>query len=473
MTFLGFSAEILARIQFAFTISFHFIFPAFSIGTASYLTVLNAIWLWTRDPAYLKLFEYWKTIFAVTFAMGVVSGIVMSYQFGTNWSSFSDKAGPIIGPLMGYEVLTAFFLEAGFLGIALFGRKRVGDTAHMVAVAIVALGTLISATWITAANSWMHTPAGFTIDTNGVFIPKDWWKIIFNPSFPYRMTHTVLAAFLTTAFAVGAVGAWHLLKDRENRQARIMFSMAMWMAAIITPVQIFVGDIHGLNTLKHQPAKIAAMEGHFETHEDGAPLVLFGIPDDEAETTRYAVEIPKLGSLILKHELHGKIEGLKEWPRDQRPPALMPFITFRIMVGLGFLMLGIGLWSLWARWKGTLYQATWLHRSAVLMGASGFIAVLAGWYTTEVGRQPWTVYGHLRTSESLSPVSALAVGASLLTFIVVYFIVFGAGVYYLLKLMRRPPTPLEDHELDAGPIRTAGITPGPSQDDPLGGQHGN
>lgn len=474
MTFLGLEAEMLARIQFAFTVSFHFLFPAFSIGTASYLAVLNALWLWKRDEAYLKLFEYWKTIFAVTFAMGVVSGIVMSYQFGTNWSAFSDKAGPVIGPLMGYEVLTAFFLEAGFLGIALFGRKRVGDTAHMVAVAMVAVGTLISATWITSANSWMHTPAGFSVDANGIFVPEDWWRIIFNPSFPYRMTHTVLAAFLTTAFAVGAVGAWHLLKDRTNRQARIMFSMAMWMAAIVTPVQIFVGDLHGLNTLENQPAKIAAMEGHYETHKEGAPLVLLGIPDDEAETTRYAIEIPKLGSLILTHSLDGEIKGLKEWPRDQRPPALMLFMTFRIMVGLGFLMLGVGLWSLWARWKGTLYDTPSLHRVAVAMGGSGFLAVLAGWYTTEVGRQPWTVYGHLRTAESLSPVSAPAVGTSLLIFIAVYFVVFGVGVYYLLKLMRRPPTPLDtDQELDAGPIRTAGIVPGATQDHSLGGRHGH
>src|SRR5690606_26699923 len=274
----GQSAELLARFQFAFTVSFHFIFPAFSIGLASYMTVLNALWLWKRDVAYLNLFNYWKTIFAVTFGMGVVSGIVMSYQFGTNWAAFSEKAGAIIGPLMGYEVLTAFFLEAGFLGIALFGRKRVGDGLQMFAVVMVAVGTLISATWITSANSWMHTPAGYSIDGNGTFIPEDWWAIIFNPSFPYRLTHTVLAAFLTTAFAVGAVGAWHLLRDRTNRQARIMFSMAMWMAAVVTPVQIFVGDLHGLNTFEHQPAKIAAMEGHYETHEDGAPLILFGIP---------------------------------------------------------------------------------------------------------------------------------------------------------------------------------------------------
>jgi cytochrome bd ubiquinol oxidase subunit I len=466
MTF-GLTAEVLARLQFAFTVSFHFIFPAFSIGTASYLAVLNALWLWKRDSAYLKLFEYWKTIFAITFGMGVVSGIVMSYQFGTNWSAFSEKAGAVIGPLMGYEVLTAFFLEAGFLGIALFGRKRVGDGLHMFAVAMVAVGTLISATWITSANSWMQTPAGYSIDASGAFMPEDWWAIIFNPSFPYRLTHTVLAAFLTTAFAVGAVGAWHLLKDRENRQARIMFSMAMWMAAIVTPIQILVGDMHGLNTFEHQPAKIAAMEGHFETHTDGAPLILFGLPDDEAETTHFAIEIPKLGSLILTHDLNGEIKGLKEWDRRDRPPALIPFITFRVMVGLGLLMLAVGLWSLWCRWRKTLYSNTWLHRAAVAMGGSGFVAVLAGWYTTEVGRQPYTVYGLMRTADSLSPVDAPAVGASLAAFVIVYFLVFGAGVFYLFGLFRRPPILDDDQELNKGPHRSTGINPGPAQEETI------
>ena len=469
----GQTAEMLARIQFAFTVSFHFIFPAVSIGTASYLAVLNGLWLWKRDPAYLRLFEYWKTIFAVTFGMGVVSGIVMSYQFGTNWSVFSDRAGAVIGPLMGYEVLTAFFLEAGFLGIALFGRKRVGDTLHMVAVVIVAIGTLISATWILSVNSWMHTPAGYSIDANGNFVPEDWWAIVFNPSFPYRLVHTVLAAFLTTAFVVGAVGAWHLLRDRANRQARIMFSMAMWMAVVVTPIQIVAGDLHGLNTLEHQPAKIAAMEGHYDSHPDGAPLILFGIPNEAEQRMDYAVEIPKLGSLILKHDLDAPLQGLDAFPPDQRPPVVIPFYGFRIMVGIGFLMLGIGLWALWARWRGNLFTHTWLHRAAVAMGPSGLVAVLAGWFTTEVGRQPYTVYGLLRTSESLSPVAAPAVGASLAAFVVVYFLVFGAGVFYLFRLFARVPALEDDHELDKGPVRAAGITPGPAQDDPLrqGGKH--
>lgn len=432
------SAEMLARIQFAFTVSFHFIFPALSIGTASYIAVLNALWLRTRDEAYLSLFEYWKTIFAVTFGMGVVSGIVMSYQFGTNWSEFSDRAGAIIGPLMAYEVLTAFFLEAGFLGIALFGRERVGDKLHMFAVAMVAVGTLISATWILSANSWMHTPAGHSVTEDGRFVPEDWWAIIFNPSFPYRLSHVVIAAFLTTAFTVGAVGAWHLRRDSSNRMARIMFSMAMWMALIVTPIQIVVGDLHGLNTLEHQPAKVAAMEGHFDTHQ-GAPLILFGIPDEAREEVRYALEIPKLGSFILTHDWNGEVLGLKEWAEDDRPPVLIPFFAFRIMVAIGFAMLIVGVWSGLARIRGRLYTSKWLHRSAIAVGPLGFVAVLAGWFTTEVGRQPWTVYGLMRTSESLSPVDAPAVATSLIVFVVVYFFVFGAGTIYLLKLMGRVP----------------------------------
>ena len=467
--FLGMTAELLARIQFAFTVSFHFLFPAFTIGLASFLLVLEALWLWKKDAAYLRLFDYWKTIFAVTFAMGVVSGIVMSYQFGTNWSVFSDVAGPVIGPLMGYEVLTAFFLEAGFLGIMLFGRNRVGPGLHVFATAMVAFGTLLSATWILAANSWMHTPAGFEMNAVGQFVPADWWAVILNPSFPYRLVHTVLAAFLTTAFAVGGVAALHLLRDSTNRQAQIMFSMAMWMAAIVTPIQVVAGDLHGLNTFEHQPQKIAAMEGHYETHE-GAPLILFGIPDDEAEITRYSVEIPALGSLILGHAWDAEIRGLKEWPRDERPPALIPFFGFRIMVGIGFLMLGVGLWSLWSRWRGRLYMDKPLHRAALIMGPSGFIAVLAGWFTTEVGRQPYTVYGLLRTSDSLSNVEAPAVGTSLVMFILVYFAVFGAGIFYLLRLANRPPEAGDD-ELDEAPIRTAGITPA-QQIEATGGDHG-
>jgi len=459
----GFSAETLARVQFAFTVSFHIIFPAFSIGLASYLAVLNGLWLRTREDIYLTLFNYWKKIFAVAFGMGVVSGIVMSYQFGTNWSVFSDKAGPVVGPLMAYEVLSAFFLEAGFLGIMLFGRERVGEKLHMFATAMVAFGTLMSATWILAVNSWMQTPAGYSINEVGQFVPEDWWQIIFNPSFPYRFVHMVLAAFLTTSLVVGAVGAMHLLRDRTDKEAQRMFSMAMWMAAIVTPIQIFAGDAHGLNTLEHQPVKVMAMEGHYESHPDGAPLILFGIVDAENREIDYAIEIPNMSSLILKHHLDAPLDGLDTIPDNEEPPVAIVFYSFRIMVGLGFAMLGLGLWSLYARWRGKLFEARWLHRAAIVMGPTGFIAVLAGWITTEVGRQPYTVYGMLRTSDSLAPVDAPAVATSLLAFIVVYFMVFGAGTFYILRMMnKRAATPKLG--LRKGPIRTAGITPAPQID---------
>jgi len=457
-----FSAETLARVQFAFTVSFHIIFPAFTIGLASYLAVLNAQWLRTRDATWLRLFEHWKKIFAVAFGMGVVSGIVMSYQFGTNWSVFSDRAGPVIGPLMAYEVLSAFFLEAGFLGIMLFGREKVGDRLHMAATAIVAVGTLASAFWILSVNSWMQTPQGFSINDAGQFVPEDWWAIVFNPSFPYRLVHMVLAAFLTTAFVVGAVGALHLLRDRTDRCARRNFSMAMWMAVLVTPLQIYAGDLHGINTLEHQPAKVMAMEGHFESHPEGAPLYLFGIPDQENQELDHAVGIPKLSSLILKHDLDAPLDGLESVPREDQPPVGIVFWSFRVMVALGFAMLGVGLWALLRRGQGRLFTSGWLHRAALAMGPSGFVAVLAGWITTEVGRQPFTVYGLLRTGDSLAPVAAPAVGASLLAFIVVYFFVFGAGTFYILRLMGQRP----DHGPGTveGPTRTAGVTPAPQLD---------
>ncbi len=458
----GFTAETLARIQFAFTVSFHIIFPAFSIGLASYLAVLNALWLKTRDETYLKLFTYWKKIFAVAFGMGVVSGIVMSYQFGTNWAVFSDKAGPIVGPLMAYEVLSAFFLEAGFLGIMLFGRERVGDRLHMFATGMVALGTLMSATWILSVNSWMQTPAGYSINSDGQFVPEDWWAIVFTPSFPYRLVHMVLAAYLTTALVVGATGAWHLLRDKTDTAARRMFSMAMWMAVVVTPIQIFAGDAHGLNTLEHQPVKVMAMEGHFDSHPDGAPLILFGIPNVEEKRIDYVVQIPKLSSLILKHDLDAPMDGLDTVADDEEPPVAIVFWSFRVMVGLGFAMLGLGLWSLWARWQRTLTTNRWLHRLAVVMGPSGFVAVLAGWITTEVGRQPYTVYGLLRTSESLSPVDAPAVATSLIAFIVVYFFVFGAGTFYILRMMDKPAE-TQNLGLRKGPLRTATIPIGEQQ----------
>ncbi len=456
-------ALILARIQFAFTVSFHFIFPAFSIGLASFLAVLEGLWLKTGKSVYLDLFRYWLKVFAVAFAMGVVSGIVMSYQFGTNWSVFSDRTGPILGPLMAYEVLTAFFLEAGFLGVMLFGMKRVGRKLHFAATCMVALGTFISAFWILSVNSWMHTPVGYEINDVGQYVPAaPWIEIIFNPSFPYRLVHTLIAAYLTTALAVGAVGAWHLLRDKTNIHARKMFSMAMWMAALVAPVQIFAGDMHGLNTLEYQPQKVMAMEGHYQSHPDGAPLILFGIPDSENKRVDYAVEIPKASSLILKHDLNAPMAGLDTIPDEEEPPVGIVFWSFRIMVGIGFAMLGLGALSLIARWRGRLYDWPLLHRLAILMGPSGFIAVLAGWITTEVGRQPYTVWGELLTADSASPLAAPAVGASLMAFVIVYFFVFGIGVWYIFRLVGKTPHVHEDEPARA-PIRSAGITPGPAE----------
>jgi cytochrome d ubiquinol oxidase subunit I len=459
-------ALLLARCQFAFTVSFHFFFPAFTIGLASYLMVLEGLWLKTARAIYLDLFRYWVKIFAVVFAMGVVSGIVMSYQFGTNWAVFSDKAGPVIGPLMAYEVLTAFFLEAGFLGVMLFGMSKVGKGLHFAATCMVATGTFVSAFWILSANSWMQTPVGYELAANGQFLPgASWPAIVFNPSFPYRLVHTVLAAYLTTAFAVGGVGAWHLLRDRDNAHARRMFSMAMWMAALVTPLQIVAGDMHGLNTLEHQPQKVMAMEGHFTSHPDGAPLILLGIPDSAAKTVRYAVEIPKVSSLILKHDPDAPLAGLDTIPDDEEPPVGVVFWSFRIMVGLGFAMLGIGLWSLLARLRSRLYDWRSLHWAALVMGPAGFLAVLAGWVTTEVGRQPYVIYGLLRTADAASPLDAPAVGASLIAFILVYFAVFGIGIWYILRLMAKGPHPGEPsaNRDETAPIRTAGITPGPTQ----------
>ncbi|WP_417664268.1 cytochrome ubiquinol oxidase subunit I [Pseudidiomarina donghaiensis] len=431
-------AVFLARVQFAFTIAFHIIFPAFTIGVASYLAVLEGLFLKTRNPVYQKLYRYWLKIFAVAFGMGVVSGIVMSYQFGTNWSVFSDKAGPVIGPLMGYEVLTAFFLEAGFLGVMLFGMNKVGERLHFFATLMVAVGTAISAFWILSVNSWMQTPTGYAINEQGQFIVESWMEVIFNPSFPYRLAHMLLAAYLTTAFVVGAVGAWHLLKDSKSAVARKMFSMAMWMALIVAPLQVVVGDFHGLNTQEHQPAKVAAMEGHFKT-EARAPLYLFGWPNEDTAEVDYAIKVPGLASLILKHDVNAEVTGLDAFPQEDWPPVPIVFWSFRIMVGIGLLMVLVGLWSGYLRLRGKLFDSPWLQRSAVFMGPMGFVAVIAGWIVTEVGRQPWVIHGLLRTSDAASPIDAVGVGASLVAFIVVYFLVFGAGTVYILRKMADNP----------------------------------
>ncbi len=446
----------LARIQFAFTISFHIIFPAITIGLASYLAVLEARWLRTGQAVYLDLYRFWSRVFAVNFGMGVVSGLVMAYQFGTNWSGFSRFAGSITGPLLTYEVLTAFFLEAGFLGVMLFGMKRVGPGLHFLATCMVALGTLISSTWIIASNSWMQTPQGHEI-VDGRVVPTDWLQVIFTPSFPYRLAHMVLAAYLATALFVAASAAWHLLRGRDTPALRKMLSMAVGMILLVAPLQALVGDLHGLNTLQYQPAKIAAMEGHWERKDAGGDegraagtsLIVFGLPDMAAETTRYALEIPRLGGLILTHDWNGRIQGLKDFPAADRPNATVLFWTFRAMVGLGLLMIALGLWSLWLRWRGRLYDCRPFLHCTLWMGGAGLLALLAGWLTTELGRQPWVVYGLLRTADAVSAHDALQVGVTLLLFVVIYCAVFGVGIAYLLRLIRVGPLPDPGHGAEA------------------------
>ncbi len=427
----------LARIQFGFTIAFHIIFPAFSIGLASFIAVLEGKYLRSKKHIYLALSQYWTTIFALVFGMGVVSGLVMSYQFGTNWSVFSEKTGPIIGPLMGYEVLSAFFLEAGFLGIMLFGRQKVSEKIHFASVLIVAIGTVISATWILSVNSWMQTPAGYAINEQGQFIATDWLEVIFNPSFPYRFFHMLLAAYLATAFLIAGVSAFHLLKKAKTQSAKILLSMSLGLALFVTPLQIVMGDLHGLNTLEHQPMKVAAMEGLYNT-EKGAPWIVIGLPNNETETVDYALKIPYLGSLILTHTLDGEIKGLNTVEKSLRPPVTPVFFSFRIMVFIGGWMLLLALIGQYLRFKNKLYQSPFFWRLCYYSAPCGFIAILAGWITTEVGRQPYTVYGLLTTYQSASPLDAPVVLTSLIGFVVVYCFVFGTGIYYLCHLMARP-----------------------------------
>ncbi|HEI8296879.1 TPA: cytochrome ubiquinol oxidase subunit I [Proteus mirabilis] len=440
----GLSAFDLARIQFAFTVSFHIIFPAITIGLASFLAVLEGLWLKTRNKDYLALFHFWSKIFAVNFAMGVVSGLVMAYQFGTNWSFFSDFAGSITGPLLTYEVLTAFFLEAGFLGVMLFGWNKVGEKLHFFATCMVALGTLMSTFWILASNSWMQTPQGFEIVNNQV-VPVDWLAVIFNPSFPYRLAHMGVAAFLASAFFIAASASWHLLKGNKTSAMKKMLSMSIWIILILSPIQALIGDMHGLNTLKHQPAKIAAIEGHWQNNPgEATPLILFGIPDMDEEKTKYALQIPYLGSLILTHSLDKQVPALKEFPKDDRPNSLIVFWSFRIMVGLGMLMILVGVWGTWLRYKKKLYQSNLFLRFTFLMAPSGLIAILAGWFTTEVGRQPWVVYGIQRTRDAVSAHGEMHMGISLLIFLIVYGSVFGIGYAYMLKLIRKGAPEVQD-----------------------------
>lgn len=434
-------ALFIARLQFGITIGFHIVLAAFSIGLANFLLVLEGLWLRRKQQIYLDSYKFWLRIFALTVAVGVASGVVMEFEFGTNWGRLATKAGSVIGPLMFYEVMVAFFLEAGFLGIMLFGLNKVGPRLHFFATLMVAVGSLFSAFWILSANSWMQTPAGYSIGADGRFVPEDWLAIIFSPSFPYRFVHMVFAAFLCTAMVVAATGAWHLLRDSRNAGARSMFSMGLWVVAVIGPLQIVAGDLHGLNTLEHQPQKVAAMEGAWDRPPagQGEPLRLFAIPDMQAQRNHYEVAIPHLGSLYLRHSWTETIKSLEEFPPEDIPPVPVVFFAFRIMVGLGIAMASLGIASLVLRKRGRLYQSRWIQRATLYLAPAGFIAMLSGWVVTEVGRQPYTVYGLLRTADSNSPVSLSFVASSTIGILAVYVMAFGLGLFYLLRALAKLP----------------------------------
>jgi cytochrome d ubiquinol oxidase subunit I len=425
----------IARLQFGFTITFHIIFPSFTIGLSAYIATLLVRWVVTGRDYLQRLARFWTRIFAVSFAMGVVSGIVLSYQFGTNWARFSVFAGNVVGPLMGYEVLTAFFLEATFLGIMLFGWGRVPRWLQVFAAIAVAVGTAISAFWILAANSWMHTPAGYEI-RDGVAVPIDWWAVIFNPSFPYRFSHMLNAAYLTAAFVVLAVGARYLLAGRHPQEARTMMRMAIGLLAVLAPLQLLIGDQHGLNTLKYQPMKIAAMEAHWDGSKPG-DFHVFAWPDEQAETNRWAISIPDGSSLILTHKLHGLFPGLKDVPPQDRPPVKTVFFAFRVMVGIGFFMIAAALCGAWLWWRSILFETRWYLFIVAHTWWIGFVAVAAGWLVTESGRQPWIVQSLKRTADAVSPVSAATMAVSLAMFVVVYGIVFTMGIYYINRLIAK------------------------------------
>ncbi len=434
---MDFDPVMLARIQFGFTISFHIIFPTFTIGLSAYIATLEIMWLWKGREHYHRLARFWTKIFAVSFAMGVVSGIVLSYQFGTNWSRFSEIAGNIVGPLMGYEVLVAFFLESTFLGIMLFGWNRFPPALHVFSCIAVATGTLISAFWIISANSWMHTPTGHAMQ-NGIAVPVDWLQIIFNPSFPYRLAHMATAAYLTTSFVVLAVGARYLIAGKYLEEAKTMLRMGIGFAAIVAPLQLFIGDQHGLNTLKYQPIKIAAMEGHWDGSKPGA-LVLFAWPDPAGERNLYELAIPYGASFILKNDINGLFQGLKSVPPADRPPVPNVFFAFRIMVGIGFFMIGSALLGAFLWWRKKLFDARWYLWPAQHVWWMGFVAVIAGWMVTESGRQPWAIYGILRTANAVSPVPGGSIATTLALFVLVYGVVFSMGIYYINRLIALGP----------------------------------
>lgn len=457
-------ALLLSRLQFAFTIAFHIIFPSFTIGLASYLAVLEGLWLTTRNEVFKTLYLFWLKIFALSFGMGVVTGVVMSYELGANWSVFSAMAAPVIGPLLAFEVLTAFFLEASFLGIMLFGWKKVGPGLHFIATVLVAVGTLISAFWIISANSWMQYPTGFTRTSEGGLIATDWMEVIFSPTFPARLMHMTLAAYLTTALVVGAASAWRLLRRPDEPESNMSLRMAVGMFAIVAPMQLLVGDVSGKEVLRFQPAKLAAIEAFWETQNE-QPFHIAAWPDREAEGNVWEISIPKVGSLITAGSVDAEVKGLKDFEPQDRPPVAIVFWSFRVMVALGVAMIGLGAWGVWLCWRGTPQRSKPFLLACVAMGPAGFVAVIAGWVVAEVGRQPWVITGVLRTADAVSPIGAGQVSASLLGFLIVYAIIFSVGVLYILRLIAEGPVAGSDEPTPMIP-RAPGSALAAAPDDP-------
>ncbi len=445
---MEFDATLLSRIQFGFTLAFHILFPTLTIGLSVFLVIFQGNWLRTGHDDYLRLYRFWLKIFALAFGMGVVSGIVLSFEFGTNFSRFSAATGNVLGPLLGYEVLMAFFLEASFLPIMLFGWGRVGPRLHFFSTVMVSLGTILSAFWILAANSWMQTPAGHTLE-NGVFAPADWWQIIFNPSFPYRLAHMLMAAMLSSAFVVAGISALHLLRGRHREPAARAFSIALWCAALFAPLQVLIGDLHGLQVQRDQPMKVAAMEALWETRT-GAPFVVFGVPDALQERNRWVIEIPNAASLILQHDPHGRVLGLNEVPPADRPNVPIVFYSFRVMLAIGFWFLALAAIGIYLRWRRRLFDRPWFLRACVLSVPLGFIAVIAGWLVAEVGRQPWIVQGLMRTAAGATPLPVSSVAMSLFLFFIVYNLLLLTFLYFTFRWVQRGP----EHELPEH-VRTA------------------
>src|SRR5215831_13506290 len=438
-----FDPTLLSRLQFAWVIAWHILLPAFTVGLSSFIAVQEGLWLATGRDVYVRISMFWLKIFAIAFGMGVVTGIVMPFQFGTNWSRYADATSNVLSPLFAYEGFTAFCLEAGFLGVLLFGRKLVPPWAHFGSALMVALGTLFSSFWILAANSWMQTPAGYEI-VNGQFFPKNWLAVIFNPSFPYRLAHVIVGFFVTTGFVVLGVGAYLVRREPSAHEGRTMLSMTLWLLTVLVPLQMVIGDLHGLNTREYQPAKLAAIEARWDTGRR-VPLTLFAIPSEKSERNIFAIEVPWLGSLILTHRLDGEVKGLKDFPADKRPPVAIPFFAFRIMVGCAVVMVGIVLLGGWLRWCGRLFNTPLFLRLVQLVSPIGFVAVIAGWCVTEVGRQPWTVYGLLRTAQSVSPsLTSFDVAISLAGYMLVYLLIYPWGVILVLRIVQMGPGPSDE-----------------------------